>query len=244
MRRSTFPLIAAALALALAAAAFGTRTAAVTAAPAADADLRSTVTVVGDGRVLVVPDVALVSFGVEATGTTLTAAQAEAATRMQAVIDTLLGLGVPRSDIRTSRLAAGPVYDQRDSSVVRGFRADNGVQVKLRDLERVGSVVDAVTAAGANRVDGVSFAVDQQEAPKAQARALAVQNARAKADQLAGLAGMRVTGVKAIQDADATPMLARPMPMAARADAAPAPPVEPGTQEVGTQVTITYVMEP
>ena len=215
------------------------------AAVAAADDLRSTVTVVGDGRVLVQPDVANVTFGVEATAQTQAAAQADAATRMQAVVDTLVGLGIPREEIRTNRLSAHPVYDQRDNSVVRGYQANNSVQVKLRNLEQVGSIVDAVTAAGANRVDGISFAIDQIEAPKGQARGLAMQNARAKADQLASLAGLRVVGIKAIQESDATSNPPRPQPARADADgaAAPPPPVEPGTQEVGTQVTVTYVVE-
>lgn len=215
------------------------------AAVAAADDLRSTITVVGDGRVLVQPDVANVTFGVEATAPTQAAAQADAATRMQAVVDTLLALGIPREEIRTSRLSAHPVHDQRDPSVVRGYQANNSVQVKLRNLDQVGAIVDAVTAAGANRVDGIFFAVDQIEAPKGQARGLAMQNARTKADQLAGLAGMRIVGIKAIQESDASSNPPRPQP--ARADAygaaAPAPPVEPGQQEVATQVTVTYVIE-
>jgi uncharacterized protein YggE len=211
---------------------------------AADADLRPTVTVVGDGRVLVQPDVANVSLGVETTAPTQEAAQADAATRMQAVVDTLVAQGVPREDIRTNRLSAHPIYDQQDRSVIRGYQASNSVQAKLRNLDQVGAIVDAVTAAGANRVDGISFAVDQIEVPKGQARGLAMQNARAKADQLASLAGLRVASVKAIQESDASSNPPRPQP--ARADSfgtAAAPPVEPGTQEVGTQVTVTYVME-
>ena len=212
----------------------------------AAADLRSTVTVVGDGRVLVQPDVAYVTLGVEATGQTLAAAQADAATRMQAVIDTLLGLGVPREEIRTSQLAAHPVYDRDDSSVIRGYQASNTCQVKLRDLEQVGPIVDAVTAAGANRVDGVWFAVDQIEAPKGQARGLAMQNARTKADQLATLAGLHVVGIKAIEERDATSTPVRAQ-LAAESFGAPAaappPPVEPGTQEVRAQVTVTYIVE-
>jgi uncharacterized protein YggE len=131
-------------------------------AAAAD-DLRSTITVVGDGRVLVQPDIALASFGVEATGQTLTDAQAQASTRMQAVVDTLTGLGISRDDIRTSRLSASPIYDQMDASIIRGYRADNSVQVKLRQIDQVGAIVDAITSAGANRVDGLSFAVDNLE---------------------------------------------------------------------------------
>lgn len=216
-----------------------------TVSPAAGADLRATVTVVGDGRVTVQPDLALVTFGVEANGQTLAAAQADASTRMQAVIDGLIGLGIPRDDIRTSRVSANPVYDQRDNTVIRGYRASNSVQVKLRELDRVGPIVDAMTAAGANRVDGLAFAVEKIEEPKNQARALAVQNGRAKADQLASLAGMRVVAVKSIQESDASSeAVPVAQPMAARADGmAAAPPVAPGTQEIRTQVTVTYIME-
>jgi uncharacterized protein YggE len=230
----------------LAAFAVGARPPTAAAAPATDADLRSTISVLGDGRVLVQPDIALASFGVEATGQTLTAAQADASTRMQAVVDTLVGLGVPRDDIRTNRLSTSPVYDPKNNSVIQGYRAANSVQVKLRQLDQVGAIVDAVTAAGANRVDGLSFAVENLEEPKGQARGLAMQNARAKADQLASLAGLRVVSVKSIEEADPTSTPVRPQAAAARSDAyaaAPPPPVEPGTQEVQTQVSVTYVVE-
>lgn len=214
------------------------------AAPAAADDLRSTVTVVGDGRVTVQPDLAIITFGVEANGQTLAAAQADAATRMQAVIDGLLGLGIPREDIRTSRVSANPIYDQRNNTVIQGYRATNSVQVKLRELERVGPTVDAITAAGANRVDGLAFSVEKIDEPKSQARAQAFQNGRVKADQLASLAGMRITGVKAISESDASSQpVPVAQPMAARSEAAAAPPIEPGTQEIRTQVTVTYIME-
>lgn len=209
-------------------------------------DMRSTISVVGEGRLLVQPDVANVSLGVESTAPTLSEAQADASTRMQAVIDVLLAQGVARDDVRTSRLGVSPVYDTRDASQLRGYRAANSVQVTLRDLGRVGAVVDAVTAAGANRVDGISFAIDNPEAPKDRARALALANARAKAEQLAALAGLRIVGVKSIVEADPA---ARPMPAAREAAApasvasAPPPPIEPGTQEVRTQLSVVYVVE-
>lgn len=96
MRRLLLPIATLSLAAVLVASAFGGRAAAVAAAPSADADLRSTVSVVGDGRVLVQPDIANVSLGVEATCPSFSAAQGDAATRMQTVIDTLVGLGISR----------------------------------------------------------------------------------------------------------------------------------------------------
>ncbi|MCC7370898.1 MAG: SIMPL domain-containing protein [Chloroflexi bacterium] len=246
MRHRTFLALAAAAALAAGSLVTVTRPAAVSAAPTAADDLRSTVAVVGDGRVTVQPDLATVTFGVEATGQTLAAVQADASTRMQAVIDGLVGLGMPREDIKTSRISASPVYDQRDNTQIRGYRASNSVQVKLRELDRVGQIVDAITAAGANRVEGLAFSVEKIEEPKNQARAQAMQNARVKADQLAALAGMRITGIKAIQESDASSSPVQyAQPAAARAEGAVAapPPIEPGTQEIRTQVTVTYIME-
>lgn len=240
--RSTLMAVAA-LGLAVAVAAMAVGPAAPIAA-AAD-DLRSTITVVGEGRVTVQPDTAYASFGVEAAGDSFAATQNDASARMQAVIDTLVGQGISRDDIRTSRLAVNPVYDQRDNTVLRGYRANNTVRVRVRQLDRVGAIVDAATGAGANRVEGISFTVDNLEPVKDQAREQAVRNARAKADQLAGLVGMRIVGVKAVVESDAS---SSPAPYA-RADgalaAAPAaaPPVEPGTQEVRTQVTVTYIVE-
>jgi uncharacterized protein YggE len=248
MRPFSFPLVSAVIsvsALVTIVALMGGHPPAATAAPAADADLRSTVSVVGDGRVTVQPDIAQASFGVEATAPTLEAAQSDAATRMQAVVDTLKAQGVSADDIRTSRLAVNPVYDPKNNTVIQGYRAANSVQAKLRNLDQVGTVVDAVTAAGANRVDGLSFAVENQEEPKNQARAQAMQNARARADQLASLAGLRVTGIKSIQEADASsnPVQYQPQAAAAAPTARVAPPVEPGTQEVRSQVTVVFVVE-
>jgi uncharacterized protein len=216
------------------------------AAPAAaQDDLRSTISVVGDGRVLVEPDVANVSLSVESTAPTLEAAQADASTRMQAVLDALVAQGIVREDIRTNRLGVNPIYDQRDNSVLRGYRAVNAVQVKVRDVAKVGPIVEAATAAGANRVDGISFAVDNLEPYKNQARAQALANARAKADQLAQLTGLRIVGIKTIaeSDASATPVRAERTAAAPAPAAAPPPPVEPGQQEVRTQVSVTYIVQ-
>ncbi len=187
------PLSVAALALAVAAT-LGLAVGARPSAAAAQEDMRSTISVVGDGRVQTQPDVAYVSLGVDVTGASFAEAQSSASTKMQAAIDALVGLGISHDDIRTSRLSVSPVSDQRNNSVITGYRATNSVQVTLRDLDRVGSIVDAVTAAGANRVDSVTFAVENPEAPKNQARAQAMQNARTKADQLASLSGVRIVG--------------------------------------------------
>jgi len=210
----------------------------------AQQDMRSTVGVVGEGRVTVQPDIANVALGVEGTAGTIAEGQADVSNRMQAILGVLDANGVSRDDVRTSRLGVAPIYDQRDASQLRGYRVSNSVQAKIRDLNVVGPIVEGATAAGANRVDGISFGLADPSTSKDQARAQAMADARQKAEQLAGIAGMRIVGVKSIAEADPA---AAPVP-AARQAAAPMaagapPPIEPGTQEVRTQVSVTYIIE-
>jgi uncharacterized protein YggE len=212
---------------------------------AAQEDLRSTLSVVGDGRVLVQPDTVFTGFGVESASASLTEAQNDAFSRMQSVIDAIVALGVAREDVKTRSINIATEYDQQQRTRIRAYRVSSSVQVQIRNLTAAGSIIDAAVAAGANRVDGISFTVADQTPLKDQARALALANARQKADQLASLAGMRVAGVKAIAESDATSTPVRTDRTAAAAPAATTapPPVEPGEQEVRTQVSVTYIIE-
>lgn len=211
---------------------------------AAQDDLRSTVSVVGDGRVLVQPDTVFTGFGVESASANLNDAQSDAFTRMQSVIDAVVAQGIPREDIKTRSINITPEYDQQLRTRIRGYRVSSSVQVQIRNVSAAGQIIDAAVTAGANRVDGISFSVADQTPFKDQARAMAMANARQKADQLASLAGMRVVGVKAIAESDATstPVRAERTVAAAPAGAAP-PPVEPGEQEIRTQVQVTFIIE-
>lgn len=215
--------------------------------PAAAAeDLRSTVSVVGDGRVLVQPDTVFTGFGVESASATLSDAQNDAFSRMQSVINALIAQGVDREDIKTRALSVSPEYDQQQRTRIRAYRVFTSIQVRIRDVNSAGQIIDAGVQAGANRVDGISFTVADLTPFKDQARGLAMANARQKADQLASLAGMRVVGVKSIAESDATstPIRAERSVAAAPAAAAPAPPpIEPGEQEVRTQVSVVFIIE-
>jgi len=209
---------------------------------AAQDDLRSTVSVVGDGRVAVQPDTVFTGFGVESASANLAEAQNDAFTRMQSVIDAIVAQGVAREDIKTRSINISTEYDQQDRTRIRAYRVSSSVQVQIRNVSTTSQVIDAAVAAGANRVDGISFAVADQTPFKDQARALAMADARRKADQLASLAGMRVVAVKAISESDATSTPVRSERAVSAAPAAPAP-VEPGEQEVRTQVSVVYIID-
>jgi uncharacterized protein len=201
----------------------------------------SGISVVGEGRVLTPPDLARVVIGVERFDPSLGQAMASAANDMGAVINRLVQLGVSREGIQTIRFAVSPVYENRgDSPGLRGYRVSNAVGATIRSVARVGPIIDAATAAGATRIEGVSFDSSRLAELKDQARELAMSHARAKAEQLARLAGASLGPVISIQESDTGGApVARAAVTAAPAGVAPTP-IEPGELQVSTVVRVTW----
>jgi uncharacterized protein YggE len=201
-----------------------------------------TITVTGTGRVTLTPDTADLNLGVNITRTTATAARDDAATAMTKVVAAIKAGGVAAKDIQTSTLSLQPVYDYSNNGQgkLTGFQVVNEVAITVRDVTKVGDLVDAGVAAGATSVDGVTFRVNDETAAEGQARTAAVADARAKANALAGAAGVTISGVESIvEQSDTTPP---PLPFAAAAPAkdAASTPVSPGTTEVDIVVTVVY----
>ncbi len=199
--------------------------------------------VTGEGTITVKPDLARVTLGVEVTNSSAGGAQQDAASKMASVMDELKKQGIQDKDIQTVRFDLQPDYDYSSRTpVLKGYRATNLVVVTVRDISKVGGLLDAVVSSGATRLQGISFAVSDPAAASAQGRDEAMKNARAKADQLAKLAGVSLGQPIAIQETTSTPPAPVPMaPMAASSvAAAPQTPISPGTQEVHTIVQVTY----
>jgi uncharacterized protein YggE len=201
------------------------------------------IVVSGTGRVAVVPDVAELRLGVAVSRPTVDAARTEAAATMAAILGAVDAAGVPRRDVRTALLSVQPRYDYRDGKapILTGYELANAVEVTVRDLARLGDVVDGALAAGATSMDSLSFRVDDPAPAEREARILAMAAARARADILAEAAGLTIEGVSGIVEGVAVPppgprMKAERMMMAADV----ATPVEAGSQEVSVSVTVSY----
>lgn len=191
------------------------------------------------------PDIAEVSAGVTSEAPTAVAAMAANAQAMDAVIARIKALGIAADDIQTTGINLGAQYDYnqaRGRPVFRTYQASNRVSVTLRDVKRAGPVLDALVAAGATDIGGPSFSIDDDTAPRAQARKAAFEKAQRQATEYARWAGY--SGVRLISISEAVNP-GRPMPMAemrAMADAdQKSTPVEPGL--VGTAVTVTVSFE-
>lgn len=196
------------------------------------------------GEVRATPDQAMADFAVESVAATAQEAAAQNAQAMERVFAALVRAGVPRDRIETRDYSVFPDYDHREGSEprIRGYRVNNTVQATLYDVDRVGAVIDAALAGGANRVNGVRFGLRDPQAHRQRAIAEAVRRARADAESLADALGMGLGSMREAGTVEAGPVF--PVMMEARmqmADAGGAPtPVSPGEQVVRATVTVVY----
>lgn len=209
------------------------------AAQAGPAKTLRQITVVGEARTSVAPDLASISLGVRAENAEAIIAMREVSEKMTQVIAELGDAGIDKADMQTQRISIDPVWSKSGydgQRKITGFVAANTLAVKVRDLSEVGEVLDAVLQAGANEFRNLSFLVDDTEVVADQLRASAVKDALRKAGQLAEAAGMQLGAVRSIQEAGGNnggyPMMAMEM---ARSDALP---VEAGSLEFEHSVTV------
>ena len=149
----------------------------------------------GTGEVTVTPDVAILTLGVEAQEKTVKEAQSEAASAMAAVVAALKTNGVADKDIQTQWYSISPVtkwVEETNEQITTGYSVTNMVTVKIRDISKAGTIIDAVAEAGGDltRINSISFTVDDPTAYYNQAREQAMQDAKDKAEQMATLAGV------------------------------------------------------
>jgi uncharacterized protein YggE len=214
---------------------------------AADAPTRS-VTVTGQGIVNAQPDVVVLQLGVSVEAATVADARSQAATAAAAVIAAVKADGIADQDVRTVSFNIGPRYDNNNGQqVLRGYDVNNVLQVKIRNLDSVGKVIDDATAAGGNAtvVQSISFSLENTDPVAHQARLLAIQDAKSKADDYATAAGATLGQVMTIDEQSSvtpTPFNAVP-PAPSAAVAAPRTPVESGTLQIRVQVTVTYQLQ-
>jgi uncharacterized protein len=197
------------------------------------------VSVVGHGEVKGAPDTATVQIGVETEAATAKDALAQNSAQAQAVQEKLTKLGVDAKDIQTSNFSINPTYGS-DGRQVTGYHVSNMVTVKIRQLDQAGTLLDQVVQAGANSVYGVSFSVENPEALLDQARKAAIENARARATQLAGASGAAIGDVLVISENVAPQPIPMPLARAEAAGAAQAAPVQPGEQSFSVDVQVTF----
>lgn len=200
----------------------------------------------GKGVVTLAPDVVTVSVGVRndhATATGALAANNSAMTRVTAKVRE----HAREEDVKTSGLSLNPQYRHGARSSgepeLTGFTASNQLTVVLRDIAAVGDVLSILVEEGANNINGISFGSTAESAAADDARALAVRDARRKADVLAAAAGYRIAGLLKMDshDADVQPMRMSRMAVMSEMGSVP---VSGGQLEISSGVHVEYALEP
>ena len=220
------------------------------AAAAAKADeAQQTVTVQGSGTIKVDPDIAYVSAAVETRAATASEAQKQNAEKFAAVEKVLREkYGLSGKDVQTTGFHVYPEYDytERDGRKLIGYTAVHSVRISVRKLDEIGALLDAISQAGANRIDGVAFGTEKSETYELEALKKAMANADAKAQVLATSAKKQLKGViNIVESGVSAPITFGPTAKVAF-DAAPAAgyttSVQPGQIEITASVTVQFEM--
>jgi uncharacterized protein YggE len=213
---------------------------------AQDPPARPSIQVNGTGTVSVEPDEARVRVGVDSEAATAGEAQEGANQVAQRILDAVGELGIAPEAVQTSRLRLMPVYQaspgREQAPRITGYRAVNTVTVELRDLSRIGPVVDATIEAGANRVDGVDFGIRDDEEARRAAWTAAVEDARGKAETITAALGVPLGPVLEVYEQGINiPVVNMRMADAAMALES-ATPVATGRVSVTASVSIRYAL--
>lgn len=201
------------------------------------------VTVTGEASVNVAPDLAHATAGVNSEAKTPREAADANAAAMNAVIVALKQVGIPEVDTRTSRFSISPVYSQRQREgqpQLTGYRVSNQVRVTVRDVAKIGEVLDRLIGAGATNIAGIEFAASDPAKLLDEARATAFADAKRKAELFARAAGAQVGRAVSVTEDDARPprRFSRAFPLVEAAAAGA--PVLPGEETLRVHVTVSF----
>lgn len=199
----------------------------------------------GEGIVVVKPDMAMLSVGIQAKADTVKAAQDQINGIINKVADAIKKLRLDQKDIQTSNYSISPIYDyQTGTQRITGYSASSTLSIKVRKLDLINQVIDMAVANGANQVGGVSFEVDDRGKAEDEARQKAVLEAKKKAESAAKIAGFKLG--KIVNYSESFGREPRPLPYAVGSvieGAKLETVVEPGSSEIKVTVTLSYEIQ-
>ena len=226
----------------------------------------ATISFSGHGEVKATPDLATISFTIEDTASTVASAQAKVTAQETAVLSFLNGDGIAKSDIQTENYNSSPQYQYQNSvcpqpeplssgavpniavycppsrQVLTGYDVSENISVQVHDLTKVGSVVSGIGSIGISNISGPNYSIENQDALNEQARKLAIDDAKTKAELLAKDLGVSLGQIVNFSDNSTSPVM-YPQALAmspASVAKAPAPALPTGQNTITSDVTITY----
>jgi uncharacterized protein YggE len=224
----------------------------------------TTITLMGRGSIEQPPDVAMINVGVQVEAKTAAEAMAQQATNMNGVFAAVKAAGIADRDMQTGSMSLNPVYEYPNNARPRltGYQASNSITIKVRKLDTLGKTLDAVVKGGGvldgfhtrivlelvrlvkvggNKINGISFSVDQPDKFQNDARVEAIKDAAAKAEIYAQAVGYKVKRIVTISEQEFYPQPPMPVMMRMQDMAAEATPIAAG--EVSLVQTVNVVFE-
>ena len=190
-----------------------------------------------------VPDVATISAGVVTQAVDGNTAMRQNAEQMAKVMDAIKAAGVADKDIQTSGISLNPQYRyvENEAPKITGYQASNTVNLKVRDIAKLGKVLDALAASGSNQINGPTFEIDQPEPVYDEARLAALKKAQARAETYAKSLGLRVRRIVSISVGGGGNFHPMPMmAMAARGKAEMDTQVAPGETTLSVNLDVVF----
>lgn len=207
---------------------------------------------VGDGTLLSIsaqaeasraPDIAMLSTGVVTQAADANAAMRANAEQMSKLTTAIKAAGIADRDVQTSGINLNPQYRYAENQppVITGYQASNTVNLKVRDIGKLGQVLDALVASGANQINGPTFEIEDAEGVQDEARAAALKKAQQRAEVYAASLGMRVRRIVSISEGGGFQAPSRPMmAMRAMADSIQTTSVSPGESTLAANLDVVF----
>ncbi len=217
-------------------------------------EAKNKITVSATGEVYAKPDLVLTTFSVISEAKTVAEAMSQNTEKMNAVIDFVKSQEVEDKDLKTTSFNIYPRYEWHEKTeisprppqgkrVLVGYEVHQSLQVKIRDMGKIGQIIEGGTSAGANQVGDLQFTIDKQDEIKKQAREQAIEKAKTKAKELASQLGVSLVRIANFSESSVFPRyygLEKAEAMDAGAEEVPVPQIETGENKIEVTVTITY----
>ena len=206
--------------------------------------LTHSISIVGEGKVTGVPDIANIQLGYSIEKPTVAAAQKDNSDKMNAMIDKLKkDFKIDAKDIQTANYYISPQYDWNNGKqTLRSYLVSQNLDVKVRQMDKVSAIIEAAGVIGLNQVGNLTFAIDNPEALKQQARELAIAQAKEKAESLSKVVGVKLGKIISFSESsnDNQPVPLYAFDKSAVGIGGAAPMVEAGSNEIIIIATVEY----
>ena len=159
---------------------------------AAEKPSPSTIEVTERAKIMVMPNMATVSFAVETSATTAKQAASENAEKTNKVLNALREITAKEVTIKTSGFSLTPIYDRDSSLRPKGYRARNSVILATKSIDKLGTFIDEASRVGVSHIGSLAFSTDRDEELRKEAAVKAVQQAKEIAEDLAKAADLTI----------------------------------------------------